>query len=95
MSGQRPPWDDFQREVLDALGHVVYLARDAGAGAHAGTPDASADIDAPPLLRALAHAANARVAQLPALPPIERLRTPTAKRALWPQLRALRKASRA
>jgi len=96
MSGQRPPWDDFQREMLDALGHVVYLARDASASAHAGaTSDAAADIDAPPLLRALAHAANARVAQLPALPPIERLRTPTAKRALWPQLRALRKASRA
>jgi len=95
MSGQRPPWDDFQREVLDALGHVVYLARDVSTGANAGAADASADVDAPPLLRALAHAANARVAQLPALPPIERLRTPTAKRALWPQLRALRKASRA
>ena len=77
MSEQRPPWDDFQREMLDALGHVVYLARGAAAGAHAGTPaDASADNDAPPLLRALAHAANARVTQLPALPPIEREASP-------------------
>ena len=96
MSEQRPAWDDFQREVLDALGHVVYVARGAESVAQAGAPaDASADIDAPPLLRALARAANARVAQLPALPPIERVRTPAAKRALWPQLRALRKASRA
>ncbi|UHQ19989.1 hypothetical protein LVB87_02180 [Lysobacter sp. KIS68-7] len=86
MSDHRPAWDAFQRDVLDALGHVMYVAQ---------APRAPVEFDAPPLLRALAQAANARVAQLPALPPMERLRTPSAKRALWPQLRALRKGSRA
>lgn len=88
MSDAHLPWDEFQREVLDALGHVVYRAQ---APVPAPIPE---DPDAPPLLRAIARAANARVAQLPQLPALEQLRTPAAKRALWPQLRALRKASR-
>ncbi|BCT91834.1 hypothetical protein LYSHEL_08580 [Lysobacter helvus] len=92
MSDARLPWDPFQREMLEALGHVVYAAQDRDALA-AQAADA-ADAGAPPLLRALAHAAKSRVAQLPALPPIEHLHTPAAKRALWPTLRALRKASR-
>ena len=78
MSDTRLPFDDFQRDVLDALGHVVYRT------------------EAPPVLvQAIAHAANASVRQLPKLPSLEQLRTPAAKRALWPQLRALRKAARA
>ena len=80
MSDTRLPFDDFQREVLDALGHVVYRAQ---------TPEV------PALVQTLATVAKASVAQLPKLPPLEQLRTPAAKRALWPQLRALRKASRA
>ena len=88
MSGEAMPWDPFQRDVLEAMGHVLWSLQDA--------PPATRDDDAstPPLLRALSRAANVPVAQLPALPPDERLRTPAAKRALWPQLRALRKASR-
>ena len=93
MSDVRLPWDPFQREVLEALGHVVYAAQDREALA-AQAADA-ADASAPPLLRALARAAKARVAQLPALPPIDQLRAPAAKRALWPRLRALRKGARA
>ena len=73
-------WDPLQRDVLEALGHVVYAVHEP---------------EAPPLLRACAHAANVRVAQLPPLPPLAELRTPAAKRALWPRLRALRKAGRA
>lgn len=78
MNDARLPFDDFQREVLDALGHVVYRTQ------------------APPVLvQVIAQVAKVGVAQLPKLPAIEQLRTPAAKRALWPQLRALRKASRA
>ena len=78
MSDARLPFDDFQREILDALGHVVYRT------------------EAPPVLvQVIARVANVGVAQLPRLPSLEQLRTPAAKRALWPQLRALRKAARA
>jgi hypothetical protein len=87
MSETAPAWDAFQREVLDALGHVVYVARDAAVSTH------TADNDAPPLLRNLARAANVSVAALPPLPPFEQLRTPAAKRTLWPRLRALRKGA--
>ena len=80
MSDARAPWDPFQREVLEALGHVVYAVHEP---------------EAPPVLQSVAKAANVRVAQLPPLPPIAELRTPAAKRALWPTLRALRKAGRA
>ena len=79
MSDTRLPFDDFQREVLDALGHVVYRT------------DAP---EVPALVQVIAQVANVGVAQLPKLPALEQLRTPAAKRALWPQLRALRKASR-
>ena len=80
MSDAAPGWDDFQRDVLDALGHVVYRAQ---------TPEV------PALVQTLATVAKASVAQLPKLPALDQLRTPAAKRALWPQLRALRKAARA
>ena len=73
-------FDPLQREVLEALGHVVYAVH---------VPEA------PPLLQACARAANVPVARLPALPALAEMRTPAAKRALWPQLRALRKAARA
>jgi hypothetical protein len=80
MIETQSPWDDFQRDALDALGHVVYVTREA--------PPPS------PLLLALARAANVDVAALPPVS-IPQLRTPDAKRALWPRLRALRKASHA
>lgn len=82
-------WDPLQREVLEALGHDVY----AVAPAAGGVPD-------DPLLRALLRAAgrgpeSADAAALcrewrAALQP----RTPAAKRALWPRLRALRATAR-
>ncbi|HVQ32732.1 MAG TPA: hypothetical protein VMS49_02210 [Lysobacter sp.] len=95
MSDSPLQWDPFQRDVLDALGHVVYHRRDASpsSAAPAATPD-PADAAAPPLLRAIARAANAPLASLADLPALDRLRAPAAKRALWPRLRALRKASR-
>jgi hypothetical protein len=80
-------WDGFQREVLAALGHQLYAVADAA-------PAAPSVQDAPPLLRALARAVGSDVATLPALPPLDQLRTPAAKRALWPRLRALRSARR-
>lgn len=80
-------WDPLQREVLQALGHTVYRP------APVALPD-----DA--LLHALLRAAG-RDAQSPdaaALArewmPTRHLRDPSAKRALWPRLRALRASAR-
>lgn len=79
-------WDPLQREILDALGHDVY--RVAGVEA-APLPD-----DA--LLHALLRAAGRDVDAVDATGlcrewmPTARLRAPSAKRALWPRLRALR-----
>ena len=98
MSDTLPTWDAFQRDALDALGYVVYARRDAAPAASAApptmqhTPD-RADAGAPPLLRALSRAANVAVAALPDLPALDILRTPAAKRALWPRLRAMRKGT--
>jgi hypothetical protein len=78
MSNDAMPWDPFQREMLEAMGHVLWTAHDP----------------TPPLVRALSRAANVPVSKLPALPSLHQLATPAAKRALWPQLRALRKAAR-
>jgi hypothetical protein len=82
MTDASPPWDDFQREILDALGHVVFRVHNADA------------IEDTPLTQAIARAAKTDLAALPKLPSLAQLRTPAAKRALWPQLRALRKAAR-
>ncbi|NUS61531.1 MAG: hypothetical protein HOQ01_11340 [Lysobacter sp.] len=71
--------DDFRREVLDALGHVVYVAV-----GDEPPPDT-------PLTQALARTAKTDLTGLPRLPNLDTLRTPAAKRALWPALRALRK----
>ena len=84
-------WDAFQREVLAALGHEVLALAAADA---AGTTTAPA-IDAtgmPPLQRALLRAVGGDAARLAGLPPLAQLRTPAAKRALWPRLRALRRS---
>ncbi len=87
-------WDGFQREMLAALGHEVFeLAAAAPAGTAAVTDAAAATmIGMPPLVHAIARAAGLDVSALPALPPVEALRSPAAKRALWPRLRALRRA---
>jgi hypothetical protein len=86
-------WDNFQREALTALGHVVYRA--AGGAANARQePGSTADIAATPLLRALSRAAGVPVERLSGLPPLDQLRSAAAKRALWPRLRAMRTASR-
>lgn len=81
-------WDPLQREVLDALGLVLYRAQSAAA---AGLPD-------DPMIDALllASGRNREAADAPQLarawPAAAALRgDPRAKRALWPQLRALRK----
>jgi hypothetical protein len=86
-------WDSFQREALTALGHVVYQAAGPALNASASRRDA-ADDGVPPLLQALAFAAGVPVERLVDLPPLDRLRTAAAKRALWPRLRAMRAASR-
>lgn len=79
-------WDALQHEVLDALGYTVWRRADPGA-----------DVPDDPLLHALLRAAG-RDADSPdaaalcrSWPPPARLRDPAAKRALWPQLRALRR----
>ena len=83
-------WDAFQREVLAELGHVVYRPLDAQA--------AAVDVDAGMLAR-LARAAGIDADDLHAHADIAAM-TPGlrgdagAKRALWPRLRALRRAAR-
>jgi hypothetical protein len=71
-------WDGYQREILAALGHPLYVV-------------AEAEAHSPALLQALARAAGVEVTQLPQLPSPAQLRTPEGKRALWPRLRVLRR----
>lgn len=79
-------WDPLQHEVLAALGHTVYRAV---------TPSVPVPDD--PLVHALLRAAgrDADAADAGLLcrrwPPPALLRDAAAKRALWPQLRALRR----
>lgn len=73
-------WDAFQREVLGALGHTLLVPAEAAGD---GGPQSA-------LLHALARAGAVDVARLANLPPLGELRTPAAKRALWPRLRRLR-----
>ena len=88
-------WDAFQREVLEAMGHAVYAPRAQSAAA---APAATAAGLPPPiprgLLQALARAAGVAPEALPPLPPVDQLRTPSGKRALWPVLRRLRGGAR-
>ena len=92
-------WDAFQREVLAAMGHtlLVPVAAPTVETAAPAPPRARvAGIEAQPaLLRALALAAGIGgtrdIGQSIALPPLAELRTPVAKRSVWPRLRALRK----
>jgi hypothetical protein len=83
-------WDPLQREILEALGHTTYQVTTA---APVALPD-----DA--LLHALLRAAgrDADTTDAAALcrewMPTTRLRAPSAKRALWPRLRALRASTR-
>lgn len=87
-------WDPLQREMLAAMGLPVQrVVPAAGAG-----DDSPAALPDDPLILALLRAAGltreatdaSRIAR--GWPAPERLRRdPAAKRALWPQLRALRR----
>ena len=89
-------WDAFQREMLSALGHeVVVLAMAADVAPVQAAPVAQFDpTGMPPLQQALVRAVGGDIARLAGLPPLAQLRTPAAKRALWPRLRALRRDPR-
>ena len=86
-------WDAFQREVLTALGHVV-LVPAAPVDTRPGPVPAAPDTSHPALLGALLRATGVGVERLGELPPLDQLRSPAAKRALWPRLRAMRSAAR-
>ena len=81
-------WDPLQREVLDALGFVLYRAQSAAISGLPDDPMIDALLLATGRNRDAADASHlARAWPAPAV-----LRgDPRAKRALWPQLRALRK----
>jgi predicted component of type VI protein secretion system len=84
-------WDPFQRELLAALGHTLLVPAAPGAPESAAAPAAEGDAA---LLQALARAAGIAPERLAGMPAIADLRRdPAAKRALWPRLRALRKAT--
>ena len=88
-------WDAFQREMLEAMGHAVYVPRAQAAPAVApATATGLAEPVPRGLLQAIARAAGVAPEALPALPPLAQLRTPAGKRALWPQLRRLRRSAR-
>jgi hypothetical protein len=83
-------WDPLQHEILEALGHTAYRVTTA---APLALPD-----DA--LLHALLRAAGRDADSTDAAAlcrewmPTTRLRASSAKRALWPRLRALRASAR-
>ena len=83
-------WDPVQREVLAALGHVVYRVAPATMA-----PAIPGDALLHALLRAAGRTAAADdAATLCRAWPIARLRGDgAAKRALWPQVRALRRSA--
>ena len=85
-------WDAFQREVLTALGHTVFVSAPTTSIETMSTPLAATNAPQPTLLRALARAAGVDAGRLGDLPPLDQLRSATAKRALWPRLRAMRSA---
>lgn len=83
-------WDPLQREVLEALGHSLYRA----------LPQAGAGLPEDPMIDALLRAAGRDRDDADALRLTRGWPTPAAlrgdagaKRALWPQLRRLRKAA--
>ena len=89
-------WDAFQREVLAELGHVLYQPASVGHASSAQAP--ATDIDEA-LLQRLARAAAMPLEQLLGYPQIVDAARglpadARAKRALWPQLRALRSCHR-
>ena len=90
-------WDALQREMLEALGHHVYVVQAADGGVAGHADDAAAPPGDDALLHALLRAAgrDAAAPDVAALAdewaPTSHLRTPAAKRALWPRLRTLRK----
>lgn len=83
-------WDPWQRDVLEAMGHRVYVRAPRAADIVPDDPLAHA------LLRAAGRGADAddAAAVLRGLPALDVLRAdPAAKRALWPRLRALRRGA--
>lgn len=78
-------WDALQSAALDALGHVRYRVQMPGQ-----------TLPEHPLVDPLLHAAGLQrdadgaFALMRSLGPLDALRAPTAKRALWPRLRGLR-----
>ena len=89
-------WDAFQREMLTALGHTVFVPAAVGsmsAGSVSVPMAGAADVPQPALLRALVRASGVDAGRLGDLPPLDQLRNAAAKRALWPRLRAMRGAS--
>lgn len=80
-------WDAFQREAMTELGLVPWQVQRPGQ-----QPPPPAD---PRVLAWLAKALRVSPGVIDAagiaLPPLERLRDPAVKRALWPQLRGLRR----
>lgn len=86
-------WSASQRELLGAMGYTLWQPAHARATARAADTGTVPD---DPLVHALLRAAGRDASATDAATlsagwaPVGRLRTPQAKRALWPTLRALR-----
>ena len=91
-------WDPLQRGILEALGHVLYAFEGAEASGQAAAMAVSNDGDEA-TLRALLRAAGRRhddeAARARCLEWLRAggVRDAAARRALWPRLRALRRAA--
>lgn len=88
-------WDPFQREVLAELGHVVYRQAGSAGSSTADEVNDVALVDSPmraQVARAARMTTEALQACIDDIQVIDKLRgDASAKRALWPRLRALRK----
>lgn len=87
-------WSPQQQHLLAAMGYVLYRQAGAPQAAMAVREPLAADPAHARLLQALVRAAGGRDPGSLPLPPLEQLRaSASAKRALWPALRALRRPS--
>lgn len=87
-------WSPQQQAMLSAMGYTLYrpAAAEKAAAGDAALSSAPQDAGFDRLRQALVRAAGGGDLAWIDLPAMERLRnSATAKRALWPQLRALRR----
>jgi len=87
------PWSEQQQRLLQAMGYTLYARVSPALPAVAAQMPPNAAMAAGPLLRALQSAAMRRDISAWVADPAALRGDARAKRALWPTLRSLRRAS--